>query len=122
MENREILEDEEMESEETYDMSEVISKLAGGKNLFMAPIVEYDVEELASLMETSEFGKGIAYANELAGVYTTLVNYGISYEDTITLLLNKQTSDLNLELQKLLNEGGANFTKRAKDEAEDSIL
>lgn len=82
---------------------------------FIFEPIEFDDKSLEQIGTSSDFEKGVSQAAELAGFYSTLLNFGVSLSVAEKLLLMKYDSDEASKINNLL----VSFQKEsAKESAE----
>lgn len=84
----------EVDSQELLNGAEEI-ELQANPNEIILPPIELPFEYFE---ESEEFQKGVKDGMYLAGYITTLLNVGISSTDVLSMLINRETIEMNIKL------------------------
>lgn len=96
------------------DLMALMSQIKGEvkeEPLFFRDPIEFDDEEMTVLSNTKEFIEGQALGCRLAGMYSTLINFGVEMNQAMDIIFNQQTIEHNLEVQKLSSEMNKEMSK-----------
>ena len=103
---------EETISEE--ELLELMSQIKGeGKSeieMFREPF-EYDIDSLEAISQTDEFKRGSTIASYYAGIYSTLLNFGMDIKSAHDIVINQQSLDANEKIQKMSVEMNIEVSK-----------
>jgi len=78
------------------DMEELKSMMGEDRN-YPIPLIELDVEDI---MKIPEFTEGLNEGMRIGGMFTAMVNSGMSLEMSETIVYNKIMGELQLEIHK----------------------
>lgn len=107
---QEIIQDEISDEE----LMALMSQLKGEQKeepLYFRDPIEFDDEEMTILSNTKEFIEGQALGCRLAGMYSTLINFGVEMNQAMDIIFNQQTIEHNLEVQKLSSDMNKEMSK-----------
>ena len=110
MENNEELENAlEMEEQEELEMlssNDAFVELEIEKEeRRISKEIFLDNNTINKIIETDEFKKGTKDANYYCGMYTNLINVGLSNEQAFDFINNMQVNKHNQDMQNLVNKG-----------------
>lgn len=130
-ENRELELDETLEDnldteledecESTDEMPSDIDIIK--ESMRMSREIILDDEEVTSdIINTDKFNKGFTDSLYFCGLYTGLINSGMSNEQAYDMLVNIQTSNHNQEMQRIVNNGQLEIAKTQEDNIKNQSL
>ncbi len=116
---------EEQIDEETLDI--LAQALGGESNVnqafeFAYQPMEFDDELMNEISNSNTYNKGVSVGAELAGMYITMINFGMDLKTCSDLIVNHQTLQHNLELQKIVNSGSVEVAKQNAITVDESKL
>lgn len=79
--------------------------------IFFRDPIEFDEEEMTMLTNTKEFIEGQSLGAKLAGLYSTLVNFGFEMNSAMEVVMNQQTIEHNLEVQNISKDMNVDMAK-----------
>jgi len=108
MKDKTISQEQELATPLSPSTSEVI--------LFFEPL-ELSTDNLAEdtniQLDSDEFKRGLKDSSYYTGMYTGLINSGISMEDSITLILNKMNIDHSVQITNINANASIESSKNA---------
>ena len=113
---------QELTEEELIELMSQIKSGTKEEPLFFRDPIEFDDEEMTILSNTKEFIEGQALGCRLAGMYSTLINFGVDMNQAMDIIFNQQTIEHNLEVQKLSSDMNKEMSKNQLIMAEKNQL
>lgn len=86
------------------------------ESLFFATPLIFDTENLAEdiQFDKDEFNKGIKQASYDCGIFTALINSGISYDDAIAYIFTLKNVDMNIKIAEINGNSAIEASKNQK--------
>lgn len=115
-----LSENTETKEEQFIDINELTEQLQQAN---LNPI-EMPIDNLQEIVEydKDEFIKGIKSISFLSGELTALLNTGITKEDAVTILVNRDNINHAQKLQQMINENNIEVSKIQQTKIEQQIL
>jgi hypothetical protein len=86
-----------------------------GDTTFLESHIAFDDEMLNQIAATDEFSKGVKEAAEIAGFYTTLINFGMSVEFVETMIESRFVASEEGKITKAVLEYQAALAKDSNE-------
>lgn len=117
---QELSENNNENQEQFIDISELTEQL---QQVNINPI-ELPIDNLQEVIEydKNEFEKGIRSMSFLAGELTALLNTGITKEDAVTILVNKDNIEHAQKLQQMINENNIKVVEKQAEKVQNQEL
>jgi Type II secretory pathway, component PulF len=120
MSEKEYLENEELKEQQYIDINELAEQL---QQVNLNPI-ELPIDNLQEVIEydKDDFIKGLKDISFICGQLTGLLNTGITKEDAVTILVNRDNILHAQKLQKMINENNIEVSKIQTIKIEQQVL